>query len=309
VDRDGNDEIILPTEIVNVDKGTVYPLGTTSSVLYWPGAVMTTDINGDGQIEVCSANKGYGFCAYPLGIDVPPVLTDSYGRGWDNPICQNTNLRFSAKEYDATAAQSSGTNYYDDMDSQQEKLIADCYGNGTLTNGSLNLNAPYIDCVYNNTGTYYAKVYLQDSYNLGDYTQYDDITVLVVSGSPGITCNVEAASIGEESVNGTAVTGTAVNPSTEGVENFLDYLTGGSTKAKIFIGFMIWLLIVVAVGGGMAAITHNGMAVGVICALAGFVGFIVLTAVGIFPVWILIILMLGLALLAVLKIGFTQAGG
>ena len=308
-DADSKYEIITGSTIINPSSSSAFTqvnFTALSSTLYnyFPSAA---DADGDGNIDVCSVKSGGFYCAESSYINGIPSLTDTYRRSYDNPVCVNTSLRFSAKEYDESESQLAGTSYYNDIDTDYEKLMAECYGNGTLYNGSLSLAFPHVDCDYNKTGSYNVRVYLQDQYNLGDYTQYDDIVITVVSGTPGITCNTD--SLDDTTSLNETITIPTVNPSTEGIEDFLDYLTGGSTKAKIFIGFMIWLLIVVAVGGGMAAITHNGMAVGIICGLAGIVGFIVLTAVGIFPVWILIILMLTIALLAVLKIGFMQAGG
>lgn len=177
-----------------------------------------------------------------------------------------------------------------------------------MTNGTYALSQPSVSCTYNAIGDYYVTLYLQDASHPTDYTQLDEFVVQVVTGTPGATCNVNSLAIGDESVLDTNVTSDISNPSTEGLGNFLDFFTGGDENSQIFIGFILLILIILAVGGFIASVTHSGVAVAVSVVIAGIVGFICLTAIGLFPVWILILILLFMALTSVLAVAFKMGG-
>lgn len=299
IDTDGYDEIIMGNVYFNIDGGsTLNPVylnisGTdhTSSNLALGYVDITNNI-----LDICGQQSGELWCAFSISDDDIPTLTDSYGVSWDNPVCNGTNLSFSANEYDETETQLEDTNYYNDIDTEKERLVADCYGNTSLTYGSWSLANPRVNCYYPIPTTYVAKIYLQDEFNIEDYTQYEEINILVIDGDAGLTCNIDSVGVGLDTFGEVDDT-PSVNPTSEGIVSLLDHLTGGDDDAKLFIGFMIWVILVISVGGGMAVLTHNGLAVAIVTALMGVVGLIIMTALGMFPLWITIIVLLALSLL------------
>jgi len=268
------------------------------------------DFDADGSLDLLfTSSAGTVLGGSASFVDLIPTLTDTFGRSYTNPVCNNTALRFSAKEYAEENTQTSGTNYYNDINTQTERLVADCYGNGTLTYGNYSLANPYVDCPYTSIGTYYATIYLQDTGNSADLTQFDDVNILVIDGTAGITCNADSLAIGEDSIEGDAVSEDISNPSTAGLGNFLDFFTGGDANSQIFIGFALLTIIVLATGGYLASVTHSGVAVGIAMGIVGVAGFVCLTAIGLFPVWILVLIMLMMILGVLLKVGFMVGGG
>lgn len=308
MDNDGWEDIIASNAIlIRNSTGSFSFINLTSNSYNYNS--MVADVNDDDILETCHEYTSFIGCSFSSFSDGIPTLTDTFGRSYANPVCNGTKLRFYAHEYDESGAQPAETNYYNDIDTDTERLNIDCYGNGTLYNGNYSLAAPYQDCTYNALGTYYARVYLQDQYNPTDITQYDDVIVLVVSGTPGITCNVEPVPISVTPINGTVPPIPDPNPTNEGVKSFLDWFTGGDDDSKLFIGFLLWVIIIIVVGAFMASVTHSGTAVAVIAGLAGIVGFVVLAALGMFPLWLLILVFLFLALSTALYLGVMKGGG
>ena len=308
ISGDGNDDILAGNNIF-ISNSTNFTLYNFTRSL--DTDVIPIDISGDGLLDVCGMSSASSFCSYISYSNAKPTLTKSFGRSYDNPVCNNTQLQFSAAEYDESGAVPAGKNYYNDVDTDTERIGVDCFGNGSITNGSYSLANPTAICHYvclSSQCTYYAKIYLQDSANPNDYTQAESVSILVIPGVPGSTCNEDSVPLGEESLNATSPA-VNVNPTTQGVETFLDYLTGGDDDSKLFIGFMLWIIIVVAVGMGIASITHSGAAVAIMCGMTGVITFIVLTALGLLPVWLLILVFLFIAVTAVIVLGLMKAGG
>jgi len=275
------------------------------NLTYYGNYTVVGDLNGDTYAEVISMGTNFMWTAWSTSDNSIPTLVDTFGVNPSSPVCNGSSVRFSAEEYDETGAQPSGTNYYNDKDTDQEQLIAVCYGNGTEYSGSLSNADPYVDCQYNTPGYYIVDIYLVDSYNSADRTQVDTVNINVITGTD---CNSESQDIGEEAIDGGTTT-TTTTPTSTGISTFLDSITGGDNNSKIFIGFMIWLIITISVMVGVASITASATAVAGVGLIAGLGAFIILTALGILPVWILILFFIGLILLVILKIGFGAAGG
>jgi len=306
MDNDGDSDVLYEGSIIYTEDGAIESIFNISTSISVNTEPIPVDINGDDNLDICGQIASEVFCAISTFSNDIPTLTNNFGRTFDNPVCNGTTLRFSAKEYDESITQLTGTNYYNDVDTDTERLVIDCYGNGTLTTGDYSLANPFADCVYNTPDIYYAIIYIEDSFNTGDRTQLEEETVYVITGTD---CNDEIVDIGEESIEGTPITTTTTNPTATGTANFIDTLTGGDNNSKIFIGFMIWLIIVISLMVGVATITASGVAVAAIGVIGGLGAFIVLTALGILPIWLLILFFLGLILLVILKVGFMGNGG
>jgi len=307
LDADGIDEILYGSSVLDSSGDIIMNFTGTFSAAEMLYNIIPVSVDGTANVAFVR-NKVASTIIYSSSTaynNTPPTLTDSYGRSYSNPVCNGSTVRFLAKKYDETAAQPSGTNYYNDIDTDLERLVADCHGNGTLTAGSSSLSAPYVECTYNSPETYYATVYIDDNYNVDDTSQSDTISVYVITG---VDCNEDDVGIGEESLEGEAETG-VITPTSTATATFLDAITGGDNNSKIFIGFMIWLIITGCVMMGVAKATSSGTAVLGIGALCGVALFVILTALGILPVWILILFFIGLILLVILKIGFSGASG
>jgi len=87
------------------------------------------------------------------------------------------------------------------------------------------------------------------------------------------------------------------------------WLTAGNTNAKLLIGFMLFLMLVVGVAVGLARLGVSGSALSVLVMLVSGLGFILLTIIGLFPVWILVLLLLVLALITGLVLALKATGG
>jgi hypothetical protein len=306
MNHDGKSEILFNNSFYTSTGGRT----SISSNINQLSNMVAVDMNGDSILDVCGQYTGETFCATTnVAVNAIPTLTNGLTRSYGNPVCNGTTLRYSAKEYSySTGRTTDNDDYYNDGVVDQEFLVADCYGNGSLTNGSLSLSAPTVDCVYNAPGTYYAKVYLLDNHNLGDFTQYKNIVVQVISGVSGSTCDSTTNVI--ENPSAPIVT-TLATPSdvTNSWTTLFSWLTGGNTSAKLLIGFILLMFVMVGTAVGLARLGVNGSALSILALLASGIGFIILTMIGLFPVWILVLLLLVLSLITALVLALKARSG
>lgn len=295
--NDGYDDILVGTYIIDIknNNGTNgYFANLTNTIntgyaSYWN---IPVDIVGNSVIDIMATGTANFKTLIASSSNEIPTLTGDFGRDYGNPICANSTLRFSALE---------NTNYNQPFAEgfDEERIVADCTGNGSITNGSLDGTQPYVDCSYPSSGSYYAKVYLQDEFNEDDFSQYRTVLVQAVSGTYGITCSISGTGTDPDADTGTDAEA-ATNDALEGALGDLFGSGSASDKVKMIIGLGIILGIIVTVlkaGGGF---------IGAI--MAGFIGFLLVTFIGLIPGSILIIGMVGLVLMIVIG-KFIFSGG
>lgn len=296
---DADTDILFPNAIFG-EVGDNYSLAgainlTTPTSTNIQSNSIIADLDGDNVLEVLGMYSSYFFVASSDFDNDPPTLTDTFGRLWSNPMCNGTTQRYTSEEYDEDAAQPSGTNYYNDVGTDEETLTADCWGNGTLTNGTADTTDPYVECDYNEAGSYVVTIYIWDDQYGYDLTVSDTFGVTVIdSNEPGTICNTGSVAIGASPIDITApiASTTAVSG---GISDTLDIITGGDTDSQILVGFIILLVIL----AGIASVLQNFM----IAVIATAIGVVLITLLGLWPAWILItiliiIVFLGIAIMA-----------
>jgi len=310
-DGDGYDDIVTGSNILYRNSTTLNFNAFEYNSAGAAGKVSIADANGDGYYDIFVSTAGniYSYTTLDIPINDPPEVWANFGRNFDNPVCNGTTLRFSGEEdTDAALPLTAGTNYLNDFSSDEEQIWV-TLANGSIYTGDLDSDSPYVDVPFNTPGTFYITVCVTDDSNNNSCTAVGSETVFiyVIDGTPGVTCNVDSLDVGEVTSTVT-VTDTVASPTATSTATFLDALTGGDNNSKIFIGFMIWLIITISVMVGVASITASAAAVASVGIIAGLGAFIVLTALGILPIWILILFFLGLILLAILKVGMIRSG-
>lgn len=280
------------------------------------GYVVFGDINLDGNVEICSASSTDTQCFTQfLENNVPELINKQYGgiatsETIGEPICLNSVITFSA--YECMVSQTN-CNYNNDLQSDNERLLINCGhteldDTDELLTGEWSSSSPTIQCIYNQTGTYAIRFYLQDNKNPLDYSVYntDPIIINVINGSIGETCsfgNIETASDRRNTIDGTTP---AINELTE-LDTAVSSITGNSWVMRLLIAVIIIILFTV-----YGAKNHNGQPTSSIkIIIFSVVGFMITVVLGLIPIWFLllaIILML-LILILINMMSKGNAGG
>lgn len=307
VDGDGKHELVTSLGIINMTTWDISINFTDRFGISIGSNVSPIPVTNDNNIISflwIDNNQSKFFDALGADINGIPEVTDTYGRSYANPVCNNTlDFRFSAKEY-FTTPQPAGTNYRNDIGTDRERVVTDC-GNSTATSytyGGWHLSEPYVTCSFTKVGTYHVRIWLQDDHNTDILGAYLEEVVQVISGIPGQTCNLATVAIG---ANANPALDTSPNPITPtavsgGMSRSIDLITGGDADSKLLVGFIILIIVV----GGLGSVTGNPIVV----AFSFLAAFIVLTAVGLFPAWILVTFLLVIIMLGIIVMK-GQGGG
>ena len=155
-----------------------------------------------------------------------------------------------------------------------------------IVSGSDSLATPNYQCYFNQTGIFNIRLYLQDTFNTDNYSEYNEntISIQVIDGVSGSTCNV-----GDELI--TIPDETPVAPTTSEETTISDDLLGGDEKLLLILG----LIVVIVVTGIVGYYIKSEL---VVLATA-FFSVMAMTFIGWLPPTILIISLIGLALLLV----------
>jgi len=179
-------------------------------------------------------------------------------------------------------------NYNNDVATDTERIVTDC-GKTTKENGTYSNTNPVFSCVYNETGTYTVRLYLQDSANDEDFSQYntEDIRVNVIDGIDGLTCNTNIISSTDDIpvVADVAVEGD--------FDSLWDSLFNGSEILK----FLLAMILIIGAIFATTQVTQNSFVV----ALVGVLVMGGCTVFGILSAWIMIIFLISMVLLLVMK--------
>lgn len=298
---------ILSLEDDSISENITFQDQLTQGYLYYP---MLVDLDSDGNLDVCGQKSGDIFCAFSTETNDPPDIDDElnyagYGNsnGYEAFICVNKSITLTAGD----CAYGSNCNYDNDFLSDSERMVTNCgmdavgnkYDSPTeyLEYGEFDDTSPEFVCYFNKTGQYKIRVYLQDSVNQGDMTQFNSQYILanVIDGELGVDCsNGIPVLVGQ----------TGSRPAGEGdtlsdVEYFTRTLTGGSTALNFIVGIILIMAITAIVG---VKVNGNMFGTGV-----GAVGATILvTVLGLISLYIMIIMLVAIVALAILGFIFFR---
>jgi hypothetical protein len=280
INADGWDELITPS-------GAYELVGVTSKLLNLNysvrGKVIVADLNGDNENEVIFSNSTMYKLIYSSFTNEPPVFnTRSIGQNYASPLCPGTTLTFSATE---CVVNTSGypCHYTNDRQQDTERLVSDC-GNPSApyTNGTFVEQGIQVSCLMNTMGGQTIKVYLQDQSNKNTYAQYKTISMTVINGTPGFTCNLAPSSdVITGTTPGTPPAGGTLTSSD--IQTVTDTLTGGGST---FIKLLLVLAFTIAL---MAYFASWGIHNPIIYAMGVFAEWMIFAMLG-FLSWIYVII-------------------
>jgi len=239
----------------------------------------------------------------------PPELNNTKTKGGysgypTSPVCVNgTAINFNAVQCSGIIT---NCNYRNDVDTDTERIVTNCGFNefGTATgdptlarvNGTFGLTNPTFSCYYNKTGTYSVRLYLQDNFNTGDFTKYNTeiITINVIDGIPGTTCDTGEIVESPEDAGVDAEATPEQEAIDDSIESTMGILFGTSSNMKLIVGVAIIIGIIVLI-----AQATNGAAIPSIA--GGLLGVIIVTFLGFFSIWIMLLILITLVLLLLLS--------
>jgi len=245
-DMDGNGyaDLIAPTTVFLSNGGTSFTrLDTWKSS--GTGNTIPADVNNDGYLDLVHQYTSALYTIFSDDVNTPPQMHNNYTGGgylgyYSSPVCVDSAITYYANE------QGSNSNYDNDVRVDEERLLTNCgLSSGlddNLETGAFSQFNPSFTCVYNETGIYNVRIYMEDNPNTGDRTQYntDTITIRVMDGIEGETCNVQETYI--NSINDLEKSGDAAsseNAQYAAATSFFDLLTGGHPLLKLFIGLVL----------------------------------------------------------------------
>lgn len=268
----GVQQVVNNTEMVDNDNsGDIWALAIVDNDLH-PDLISNT--NGNIRTiysENPKKDTTYYFVAEPYG--------------YYTKTCINTTNTIKGFECQGTEQ---GCTYVNENSDAYERFCTTCAGTQPLSCGDFSTTQPEIECSFSTPGTYNIDVILQDDSMTDDYSTGATIQINVTDSA---SCDGSAYYVSQEDAQNTDGTttpdiGGGTEVSTEdGPAYFFDTITGGNDMFKLIIGMFLVVLLMV----GMAKHTHNAAAI----IATGGVGFIIGIALGLIPVWILIIGILG----------------
>lgn len=273
IDNDGFKDIVGNKFMVSPrDNSTFNYTGYTTD-----GRLIIVDMNGDSSGEIVSQSASQTWTMFSSFTNAPPVIgTRTYGQSYSSPICTGTTLSFTASE-----CGSQPCHYTNDNEFDTERLASNCGINATIQNGSFSGANPIMGCYYAHPGSYPSVyIYLQDAANKNDYTQYKVVSITVVNGTPGFSCNLPPTIETTTGSNVTAGGGTTDGTLSQSDINFIvNTMTGGGSslvKAILMVAFTLGIIIYFARVGIHNPVIHAAGVFGVwtLCAIVGLINWI-----------------------------------
>jgi len=292
VDIDGDIyyDLLTPKGIISFSGATNYTFGSN----YAP--VIAADYDGD-EIPELTMSDGTTFTVMSSSAqNLKPELNQSlegagYTGYYSSPVCLDTTLTFKARD---SFSYSPG-NYINDVSSDTERIVTNCgqAADGTPTssytsdteNGTYDANTPTFSCVYNMTGLFSIRLYLQDEANDNDFTEYNDndIVINVIDGIEGDTCNHADGYV--DAIDSLDVdTPDGSQDVDDDIARLFDILLGTSTALKFIVGMAIMIAIIIMT----AQYTSNA----VVMLFSGILGLIIVTFLGLVPAYLLILIII-----------------
>lgn len=292
-------------------------LGSTTSGYTTSSGVnyVIADISGDYDSEIIEWKAGYTGIKFKNALNIPSALSISgqanggYS-GYYSPVCTNTTITFQAKE--CLAEPYSNCNYFNSVENERERIASSCGGlYATIQNGSYSYVNPSLDCYFNSTGNYAINLYLQQESKPTDYgvKNPSTINISVINGLAGVDCNINY--IENPTFNGTTPTDETTDEvtlpdgfidqtgDTANLGVIFDVLLGGNAMLRIFIAMCLIIAVMLLV----ASYTHNGFVI----TLSAVLMTILTTAIGLLPIYILILVILFAILIIIYNKFFSQS--
>ena len=286
--RTTGDDYLVFGQFIYFSNGT-FAINITQVDASYEYAIV--DLDTDNNLDIVYSTLAIIKAIFSDFTNLPPVVNNTYAYGgyggqpsYESPICVNTTLTFSARE----CTDGVSCNYDNDVASDTERIVSNCGqlpsgAAGTsftanLDNGTLDANNPQFQCVYNLTGIFSVRLFLQDQADLFDFSEYNTqaITVNVIDGTPGITCNlIPSVSPGDT----TPIPASAQESQTNAaIEDTLGILFGsgtGSDKLKLIVGIALILgIIAAAYREGVKDAAGIAIVAGLATLLVTFIGLI-----------------------------------
>ena len=290
-------------------------LNTTSDNNYWTSLA---DVNRDGELDIVYTKSGSTKIMYSTFSNTPPVLDNdlSYGGygnnyGYSTPVCINSTITFSAADCYSFLS----CNYINDRAIDEERIVSNCGQNGdgtpntlfttNLANGTSSISSPQFQCYYNRTGIFNVRLYLQDNYDFNDYSQYNTqtISINVINGQPGITCNIiNPVNPGETVPSTTTPQQAQTNEAIDDTFGILFGTGAQSDKLKLIVGLAIVISITI-----WAA--KEGLTSGIGLLAIALVTTVLVTFLGLLTPAILLIVLMSLVLLMLFSKFISPSAG
>lgn len=304
-----NDYILIQDQLFSPDgDGTWTFITNFSSDLTSSDYISIGDVDLNGNIDILGSQSGKLSLVQTTYTNDPPtyITTLTHGGifGYGNPICKGTTVTFQSYECGYHA----DCNYNNDQPEDRERLETTCDTFTGIQTGAFAASNPQVQCFFNVTGTYQVDITLTDEANKDNASSYDDIsadriTINVIDGIPGSTCDIGSTVINVPSQQNDVVNASQYAIQDEAIDSFLGTFTGTSTKLRIIIG----LVIVIAFVVGASQITTSPF----FLVLIGIVSMMLVTfGLPLLPVYIFIIGIISLLVIGFLgKIIFSGSSG
>lgn len=276
-DKDGN----LLISLRNLTLSNYYMSDNT-------GYTVLGDVTGDDYFDFVIQTQYYeypqrtkvysiGYTNNKINVDFNTLTVDT-----GNPICLNSIVTYSVD--------------FTDIENNYARMILDCYGNGSLSNGSFYFPNMQNSCEYTESGNFNTIMYFQDIYNLNDYSINFTYPVTVTESEFCNQAGEQGGIIGESEVG---VSGGVQDWSSK-IPSWLNDWGFKSTASKIFFGICIIIALIMG-----ANYEFKNAFVSVIIGILGMIG---LTYIGIFPIWLVFLIFLFTAILVFLVIFKFSSG-
>ena len=314
--QEGSDYIVLGQFVYRADGTFAANIAPQINSAY---EYAIADTNGDGNANFIYSSSTITKLASSSHINLVPTLYNnlSYGGygnnyGYSTPVCVNGTVTFSAQECGGAIT---SCNYGNDEAIDDERIVSNCgqQADGTsntlfttnLANGTLSGANPTFQCYYNRTGIFNVRLYLQDEYNLNDYSQYNTqtITVNVINGQEGITCSIiEPIAPGETVPSTTTDQQAQTNEAIDDTFGILFGTGAQSDKLKLIVGLAIVISITI-----WAA--KEGLTSGIGLLAIALVTTVLVTFLGLLTPAILLIVLMSLILLMLFSKFISPSSG
>ena len=213
-----------------------------------------------------------------------------------SPVCLNSNETYRAKECISGEFDSTCT-YVNTNGIGTERLVSDCGGLASIT-GEYDYLNPDVDCNWTAVGSYEMVLYIQDVASATYYGVYDTISVDVIDGVEGVTCNKPNGLITSPAVTDTEVADPDTSLLPSEVTTFFDIFGTGSNLAQFFVGliliiglFMIGFQTTKAIMGGITF---------------AIFGLILCVVIGLISLWVVMLVGFLMLLPIVLKLFYSS---
>lgn len=263
----------------------------TYSIPYQNAICSMADITADGFADIMCATKTsitfYTSQQINQNVDLLQIIPDVGGA----TMCPGNQSFISP-------APPTG---YVDAEEDQVRLVADCTNDGSFdSEGELvdYGDTPVVYCYYNQTATNNAKICLQDSANLGDYTEclYYVTQVNAVPGCEDPDQSYDQSDAQADDGEGPSVPGQISGDLESDAETILTWMGGTTQNSKdlILVGLIAFVMIMIAV-----QVRNHGYIISIV---VGGLALTIVTITGwVRPVYLVVLIILALVALIILR--------